>query len=203
MSQQPADRLLPLLFPENAAPGRSVWAVLDAARDEQIFPGLRLSGLDYLCLYSGQLPPELQTTAPYLLELPPTSQRTRDLLNRAWGNAWGIFLSVNDPSNLRHHLRQFLRVQDETGRKLIFRYYDPRVLRVFLPTCDMAQLHTLFGPIRNYWAEGSNGEHLMEYCLKKNGLGQQEYAFKNFPEPLLDNAIPHPQLQAESPVPPC
>jgi len=34
---------------------------------------------------------------------------------------------------LRKHLRGFLRVRDEAGRRLIFRYYDPRVLRVYLP----------------------------------------------------------------------
>jgi hypothetical protein len=203
MTQQSADRLLPLLFPENAAPGRSVWAVLDAARDEQIFPWLRFSGLDYLCLYSGKLPPELQAAAPYLLELPPASKATRDLLNRAWGNAWGIFLSVHDPANLRHHLRQFLRVQDEAGRKLIFRYYDPRVLRVFLPTCDINQLQSFFGSIGSYWAEGAKGEYLMEYFLRRTGLAQQEYPLNEFPEPLLGDPMLPARLHAESPTPPC
>jgi hypothetical protein len=34
--------------------------------------------------------------------------------------------------------RRFLRVKDEDG--LVFRFYDPRVMRVYLPTCAAGEL---------------------------------------------------------------
>jgi hypothetical protein len=137
--------------------------VLDGARDDRIFPLVRDCGLDYLCLYSGNLPLELRKVAPYLLELPPQSGATRTLIQQGWGKSWGIFLRIGDPSNLRHHLRQFLRVEDEAGRRLIFRFYDPRVLRTFLPTCNAEELKAIFGRIESYVAESEGGRGILDF----------------------------------------
>ena len=45
-------------------------------------------------------------------------------------------LVLGNAARLRHHLKGFLRVRGESGQKMMFRYYDPRVLRVYLPTCN-------------------------------------------------------------------
>ena len=37
---------------------------------------------------------------------------------------------------------------------MLFRYYDPRVLRAFLPTCTRDELRTVFGGIECFWIEG-------------------------------------------------
>jgi hypothetical protein len=152
-----------MLWPPGAPRGTSVWAVLDAARDERIYTALMFSRLEYICLYSGNLPDALKRTAPYLIELGPTYTFTRPLIDRCWGNGWGVFLRIGDASNLRHHLRSFLRVQDESGRRLIFRYYDPRVLRAYLPTCNTEELNALFGPVDSYLVEGEEGQSLIEF----------------------------------------
>ena len=52
------------------------------------------------------------------------------------------------------HFRQFLRVRDEAGREFFFRFYDPRVLRVYLPTCNSEELRTFFGPVELFSMEG-------------------------------------------------
>ena len=54
---------------------------------------------------------------------------------------------------IRRHLRRFLRVKDERGRRLLFRYYDPIVLAAFLPTCTAAELAEVFGPIDAFLVE--------------------------------------------------
>jgi len=157
------DRVIETLWPPGSPPGHSVWAILDSARDQQIFPALKLSRLEYISLYSGKLPDALQRAAPYLIELAPSYKFTRPLLEMGWGNSWGIFLRIKDARNLRHHLRGFLRVQDESGRTLVFRYYDPRVLRAYLPTCTKDELATVFGPISSFLMEGDRGESLVEF----------------------------------------
>lgn len=162
--------MISALWPPGSPAGTSVWAILDCARDERIFAALRNSRLDYRCLYSGRLPRELEVVAPHLVEVAPTHAFTPHLIEMGWGKSWGVFLRIKDPANLRHHLRGFLRVRDESGRRLIFRYYDPRVLRIYLPACRPDELRTVFGPIGSYLAEGESGESLIEFEFDGNRL---------------------------------
>jgi len=156
------DRVIQAIWPPSAA-GMTVWAILDCARDERIYPALRTSQLDYRCLYSGKLHPEVERAAPHLIEITPDYRFTPKLIEMGWGHSWGVFVRVQHPSDLRSHLRRFLRVEDESGRTLIFRYYDPRVLRVYLPTCLPDELRTVFGPISSYLVEDEGGQGLIEF----------------------------------------
>src|SRR5687767_9447498 len=108
MQRSRVDHVIETLWPPGLPKGTSVWAILDAARDERVYPALRQSKLEYICLYSGKLPDALRRAAPYIVELAPTYSFTRPLLEMGWGNSWGVFLRIEDPRNLRHHLRSFL-----------------------------------------------------------------------------------------------
>lgn len=154
-----AERLRNQLFAaREGSPQVDVYAVLDAARDEQIYPTVRSCGLPFACLFTGKLPQELLETAPYLIRLQRHAAFTHALLERGWGESWGIFATTTAGfDELRHHFRKLHRVQDEHGRRLIFRWYDPRVLRIYLPTCTPAELRTLFGPVRHYLMEDADG----------------------------------------------
>lgn len=153
MTDEQRDQILQALWPQGEKSTLSVWAILDCARDPTIYLALLESRLEFRCLYSGTLPRALEMVAPQLVELSPANRLTRLWLADGWGQSWGVFLKVADPSNLRHHLRKFLKVRDEQGRKLLFRYYDPRVLRAFLPLAEPQQLQDLFGPIDSWLAE--------------------------------------------------
>jgi hypothetical protein len=170
------ERVVEALWSPGAAARTSVWAILDCARDERIYDALTTSGLDYVCLYSGRLPRELALAAPYLVEMTPTSAFTTRLIEMGWGKSWGVFLRIKDHSNLRHHLRAFLRVRDESGRLLIFRYYDPRVLRVYLPTCRPNELRAVFGPIDTYLVEAQDGKSVIEFEFEWNRLHERRIA---------------------------
>jgi len=167
------DRVIEALWSSPSAAGQSVWAILDCARDERIYPALRNSQLDYLCLFSGRLHLEVVAAAPHLIELSPNYRFTPKLIEMAWGQSWGVFLRIRDATNLRTHLRGFLRVRDESGRILMFRYYDPRVLRVYLPTCQPNELRTVFGPVRSYLVEGEDGKSLIEFEFDGNQLHER------------------------------
>jgi hypothetical protein len=167
------DRVMEAIWGKRGASGTSVWAILDCARDERIYPALRTSGLDFLCLYSGRLSPAVEAAAPYLIELAPQFKFTPKLIEMGWGRSWGVFLRVTDASNLRPHLRRFLRVRDDAGRVLLFRYYDPRVLRVYLPTCHNDELRTVFGPIHSYMLESADGDSLIEFAFDGSQLHER------------------------------
>ena len=176
MSEQAREHLLDLLWPRGVQRQPGVWAVLDGARDPKIHLALLESRLEYRCLYSGKLPRELEMAAPQLVELPTRHRLAMRLIDEGWGRAWGLFLKIDDPANLRHHLRKLLKVRHEDGRRLLFRYYDPRVLRVFLPTCRPPELKEMFGPIGSFIMEDGPGAAAMEFSLSGLSLKQATLA---------------------------
>jgi len=164
MPNTPYDLLWPRLWPKGARP--NVWAIIDCARDPQAWSTLYSSTLLRECLYAGSLHPQMERVAPYLVHLEFGDSQTIRLLSRSWGNSWGIFLRCGSSMpSLRKHLRKFLRVTGPKGAPLVFRYYDPRVARVFLPTCSAMQLDQLFGPIESIFAEDDSPEHLLEFSV--------------------------------------
>jgi hypothetical protein len=160
-----------LLEADAREPATRLYAVLDGARDPSIHRWALKGLLEHCCLYAGRLSPELAEVAPYLVSLLPEAPSTQSLLEAAWGQSWGIFLRTAVPMEaLRNHLRKFLRVRDSRGRVLVFRYYDPRVLRVYLPTCDARELEAVFGPIRHFYAEAEGGGTLLDFSREGPGL---------------------------------
>jgi hypothetical protein len=163
--------ILDHLWPQNFRRWIKVCAVLDGARDPRIFRALEATSLDKVCLYAGRLPLIIQEVAPHLVVLERDDKFTHFLLEEGWGQSWGIFLRTESPlPTVRRHFRGFLKVKDYAGRNLIFRWYDPRVLRVYLPTCTPDELRTVFGPVDNFYMEGKIPASLLDYRLEAGQL---------------------------------
>ena len=144
-------RLKELLF---ATEDHSTYAVLDGASVPGLLEKLAAAPEEHACLYRGELEPDIAVTAPYLVKLREESPLTDWILKEGWGNHWGIF--VETPVGLealRRHFRRFLRVKDHTGQILYFRYYDPRVLSIYLPTCNAREIQVIYGPVTRFIAE--------------------------------------------------
>lgn len=172
MTDQFGARIEEILWPEG--PRQNIWMILDGARTIEIFRMLLACHLEYACLYSGPLTPELEIAAPYLVQLDHGYRDTHQLIQQAWGNSWGVFLrSDTSLKKLRRHLREFLIVRDERGNRLAFRYYDPRVLRVYLPTCEAGELRAVFGPIECFWTEVESVEKVLEFRFREHGLQER------------------------------
>ncbi len=158
---------------------RDVWMIVDSARDRRVFPLLLECHLEYTCLYSGPLHPALETVAPYLVQLDYDYRDTRRLIRQAWGNSWGVFLkSGTSMERLRRHLREFLIVRDTRNQRLLFRYYDPRVLRAYLPTCNSGELRTIFGPIDCFSLEDKNPDTMLEFTFDQARLVTETVSFE-------------------------
>lgn len=141
--------------PDEAGDVPRVFFLADAARDERIYPLVQGSWLDSLCLYDGDLPRDFLRAAPYLIQLGRNTEETREILDLGWGHAWGVFLHAEaELAELKAHFRNLLTVRDEQGKTLFFRFYDPRVLRTYLPTCTREELEEVFGPVRVFLMEG-------------------------------------------------
>src|SRR5215510_8694239 len=112
--------------------------------------------------------------APYLVQLRKDHSFTDSLVREGWGNSWGVFLRTDtDMKSLRRHLRGFLRVRGPRGARLVFRYYDPRVLRIYLPTCQREELQTVYGPIGQYVMEAEDPATMIEFGFDGTALAEK------------------------------
>ena len=152
----------------------NLFAVVDAARDKRLYE-LVHTALGPVCLFAGQLAPAIRQTAPYLVPL----HDAEELLN-AWrkdgiGQSWGIFLrSSMEPPSIRRHLRDFLLAKLPNGSKVLFRWWDPRVFRVYLPTCNAEQLKLWFANVEEYVCEDEEGQGFIRY-RNRDGTLMEEF----------------------------
>jgi len=175
-----AERILSHLWNYTAEqPDLKFYTILDGARSEKIYPALKEYSANHKCLFlshqllfGGRLPHVLAMAAPYLVELRPDDLFTKWVISRGWGKSWGIFLaSTSTFSILARHFRRFIMVKTEEGEKYYFRYYDPRVLRAYLPTCSRTELKFLFEEVRLFIAEEEGGKRMIEYYPRGDRFG--------------------------------
>ena len=171
-------RLHKLLWPTGMPGSTRVFALLDGARNAKVFGTVDASRQDKTCLFSAtsrwyptDLKWEVIGIAPYLLELDPDDKFTSGLLRNAWDDNWGIFLrAASSIDKLRRHLRQFLNIYTDAGKLLMFRYYDPRVLRVYLPTCNGEELRAFFGPVSAFLLPARDPDTAIRFSLSGREL---------------------------------
>jgi hypothetical protein len=151
-------------------PREPLFAVYDAARSPQVLELLKTAQEKQQSLLEGAKGEALGPWAPYLVALPPGSALLETLVQEGWGKAWGIYFTCPLPfEEVRKHLRHFLTVRDEENVDCFFRFYDPRVLRAFLPVCTREELRTFFGPIRRFKMEGRPRQVLLDFSLRPSG----------------------------------
>jgi hypothetical protein len=151
-----------------------LYFVIDAAQHRGIYPRLVSwqKRVEIVSLYQGTLARDLAEVAPYLFCLGSDLTVFDWLWEQGWGKSWGIFLWCRGQSveTLRDHLRRLTMVEVEGGQPAMFRFYDPRVLRAFIPTCSSTELAYLYGPVRRFTVEGDAGKELAEFARSDSGV---------------------------------
>ena len=152
-----------------------LYCILDGASVPDLPMRLYETNTPNYCLFRGELEPELLYAAPYVAVLLPGSAFSEWVLGESSGKHWGIFAHCRHSiKEMRRHCRALVNVYDEKGNPMVFRYYDPRVLRKFLPTCKGEELETLFGKIETLFAETEDGNTLTAYSLENGQLKQND-----------------------------
>lgn len=130
------------------ADGR-LFAIVDVCDDPELLARVHEEPSTGWCLYKGAAERDFYAIAPYLVKV--TVPLLQWLLRARNESPWGVFLSSQaEPAALRHHFRKFLLAQDETGKEYYFRFYDPRVLPVYLQACTEAERDLFFGPVGSF-----------------------------------------------------
>jgi hypothetical protein len=168
-------QLLSLLFGSQVQSGGQRYMLLDTAHDERIY--LRLMAfrekVHARSLYQGDIGESLAHVSPYLLTLMHDEPESRWFAEAGFGQSWGLFvIAPVGFDELRRHLRKFNMVYREDGTPLVFRFYDPRVLGRFLPTCTSDELRRFFGPIESFLTETEEADALLRFTLRGGELVQ-------------------------------
>lgn len=147
-----------------AVPETAVYAILDGASAPKLLEALDRWEVESVCLFRGELEPDMALMAPYLAMVRPDTPFVEWLLQEGWGRHWGIFAITRAGFlDLRKHFRSFIKVYGPDGKPLLFRYYDPRVLRAYLPTCNEQEARTVFGPVLRYVLEDEDPTILLKF----------------------------------------
>ena len=159
-------------FQQQLFTGRThVYAVLDGASIDGLRTRIYDTRPPNYCLFPGELEPDEAETAPYLVGLIAGTPFTDWVFSEYFGKHWGIFAqSRQSITDMRKHFRALVKVHTESGKSLIFRYYDPRVLHKFLPTCNAGELATFFGNVDAFFAEATDGTGISRFKLENKTL---------------------------------
>lgn len=151
------------------------YAVLDGASVTDLPLKLYDFNATNICLYQGELPDDLAYVAPYLVHIPEGAPFTDWVLSECWGKHWGIFAQSQLSMNaMRKHFRLLLTVYDETGRPMLFRYYDPRVLPTFLKTANHEELDLMFDKVKYYFSETPEKNQLTRFSYRDGRMKKVE-----------------------------
>ncbi len=145
-------------------PDMGIYAVIDGASVLDLLDALHEHRPEYACLLGGDLTPDMAEVAPYVVRLQAETPFFRWLLDRWWGRHFGVFAAASsDLRSVRRHFKSLLTAYDPQGRPVFFRYYDPRVLGAYLPTCNEQETRLFFGPISWFPFENDQGASLSWY----------------------------------------
>ncbi|ABC31107.1 conserved hypothetical protein [Hahella chejuensis KCTC 2396] len=138
------------------------YAILDCAIDNRLYPAIKRSGCQHSSLFWPHAGETLLSASPHVVTL--TSRFASWVFEQGWGKGWGIYLASNKSlQDVVRHFRRVSKVRGPNHENWYFRYYDPRILREFLPTCDEGQLEKLMGEIGEFWMEDEDANFWLKF----------------------------------------
>jgi hypothetical protein len=154
-----------------------LYGVIDCARAPEAFEHLaRLEPDAADCLFAGRLDPQVRRASPFVVELAPSDPLSKLWRSSGWGKAWGLlFSSTASLPVVRRRLKHFtmVRLPDGSG-PVLFRFWDPRVFRTFLPTVEPSDLSPWFEDIDRYIVETPDGAGSLRYALDGGALSVEQ-----------------------------
>ena len=147
------------------APGTRLFAIVDGAQAFELAFTARLMGNRIYTLFSGARAVDLAHVGPCLIELAKPAPFLEKWVAALGRSAGVLFETGQELSGVYAHLRGIFLVADEREQDFFFRFYDPRVLRTFLPSCTPAEAAAFFGPVRRWIAERADADGYTLFAL--------------------------------------
>jgi hypothetical protein len=168
---------LPLMIP--------LYALADGCQVLDWIHGLREKfGQEARMLFQGPgtVYHEIEEVAPYLCSLDPENALLSEWFGLHGSNA-GVLIASDVPMSVLYtHLRNVFVAKDSNDQDYFFRFYDPRVLRGFLPAARPEEVCQFFGPIRWMIVEDIGPASLIAYTHDQGKLRTQRLTVSYFLE---------------------
>lgn len=137
------------------SPAARWYAVIDGAQDPSLV-GMVRQCAEHTCLISGALDETLAAALPWLVAFDPDAPLMQRWRAEGEGRAWGILLCTPLALRpLRARLKKVLNAILPDGTEVLFRFYDPVVLRTFLAAAQPDECAPFFDGIDRYWVESA------------------------------------------------
>lgn len=168
------------------------YAVLDAARDYSAVAMARIVSPHYQSLFEGDRGERLDDVAAHLFQADDRGNVARITLCGAAPGEFGVFLeSRADFVTIRKHLRRRLSViRERDGKRVFFRFYDPRVMRSFLPACAVDEAAAFLGPIDIVRVQDEEPGFVLTFERRGPGLALRRERLCDVLEQMLTSATP-------------
>lgn len=143
-----------------------LYAVVDAAKDYRLASAARDILGEPLRPLLTKAPRFMERVGPYVTPIRCAERGARylELWAEYHGDNAGIFFFTRSwPQAVRSHLISIFEVYDESKQMFFFRFYDPRVIRDYLPTCTAKECREFFGPIRCFLVDGEEPDTMHLY----------------------------------------
>lgn len=150
---------------------KRTYLLLDSIQIPDFYPRLHeLAQIGALhSLYLTTQYAELADCGPVLTAVEPNSALAKTFTEE-WQEKAGIWLESDaDEATLLAHLRSLIHVRLEGDVSVFFRYYDPRITRLWLEDLTAAERDRLMGPVRLIRLPNGEGGTLL---LKRESLEQ-------------------------------
>jgi hypothetical protein len=140
-------------------PEERLYALVDGASAADLAVTGRVLGHRLYTLFEGDMAAQVAHAGPILIPLDEEPLAFLARWAEVLGKNAGVLLQTQaELGPLHAHLRHVFVCSDEEGSEYFLRFYDPRVLRGFLPTCDAEQRTEFFGPVQRFLVEAEAGD---------------------------------------------
>jgi len=144
----------------------SLFALVNLAQYPELTPLVETPGAD--CTALGR---EAGLEGLRLLSLSGRTDLLQLLTARQQETGGVVLFSSDAPlAELSRHLEGLLQVETDSGERLLFRYYSPAVLRIFLSQCPAALAERFFGPVSMFLLNAPDARTLTTFSRTDKGV---------------------------------
>ena len=111
---------------------------------------------NYASLFEGKMAEELETVAPYLVELPFESKHIDEILKNYGQNGCIFFCTPLEFDDALERMREVFIVNDENGAEGYLRFYSPDVFRTLIKKHNVELLRHMFKQVMYFYCEAES-----------------------------------------------
>jgi Domain of unknown function (DUF4123) len=163
-----AEQLLNFLWPLEVA-DQEVLLLTDNRNPAQLLKRAREADLTCMCLWDGEIPPDLADQAPWLIRLEWSHEPSSKIAVEAYQRQAGLFLQTRcSLGELRRGLAEFSAAEVSHHWQL-FPFYEPAVFPVLLEVIPPRLAAELFEGIDAFCCPGPVSNHILQFKLLDDG----------------------------------